>query len=182
MNLNDRLYEKFTPRERLALFYEAMARKDYAEADRLADTCERKSYRMQDAAYLQNLQYIHLSCLNALLMMSEAKQRAIAALGMLIHAKEKKGTQELRDKAIDIYIATIAQMLGTREAWWEFCATAGVDPESVMRTCWGDVPHWINEQLLSDIPEPIKADPDAKAEALGLFMRRWREIQDQNAA
>ena len=181
MKLNDALYEKFTPRERLALFYEAMARKDYGEADRLADTCERKSYRMQDAAYLQNLQYIHLSCLHALLMISEAKSRAVGALGLLVHAHEK-AVKKRRDKAIDVYIAAMGEILGTWEAWREFCATAGVDPDSVMRTCWGGVPHWINEHPLSGIPNPIKADPEAKAEALGLFMRRWREIQDQVAA
>ena len=182
MILTDKLYETFTPRERLALFFDAMARKDYAEVDRLTDTCERKSYRMQDAAYLQNLQCISMSCLHALLMISEAKSRAVAALGILIHAQEKKARKKLRDNAIDAYVATIGEILGMWEAWREFCATAGVDPESVMRTCWGSVPHWIDEQSLLGIPEPIKADPEAKAGALDLFMRHWRVIQDQHAA
>jgi hypothetical protein len=181
MILTDKLYETFTPRERLALFFDAMARKDYAEVDRLTDTCERKSYRMQDAAYLQNLQYVHVSCLHALLMISGAKFRAMAALGVLVHAHNKKALKKLRDKAIDVYIAAIGQILGTWEAWREFCAMAGVDPEAVMRTCWGSVPQWINDPPL-DIPDPIEADPEAKAVALDLFMRHWRVIQDQHAA
>jgi predicted secreted protein len=181
MKLTDTLYGKFTPRERLALFYEAMARKDYAEADRLADTCERKSYRMQDAAYLQNLQYIHLSCLYALLSISEAESRAVAALALLIHAQEK-AIKQRRDNAIDAYIAAVGEILGTWEAWREFCATAGVDPESVMRTCWGNVPEWINNYPFSDVIEEIEADPEAKARALDLFMRHWRVIQAQHAA
>lgn len=66
-----------------------MARKDHAEADRLADTCERTSYKMQDAAYLQNLQYIHMSCLYALLSISEAELRAAAAAASMLLAKAK---------------------------------------------------------------------------------------------
>lgn len=181
MKLNDTHYEKFTPRERLALFYEAMGRKDYAEADRLADTCERKSYRMQDSAYLQSLQHIHVFCLYTLLFIEEAKSRAGAVLGMLLFAQEK-GSKRLRDEAIVAYIATVGEILGTWEAWREFCATAAVDPEAVMRTCWGNVPDWINSYPLSDEIKPIKADPEAKARMLNLLMGRWRVIQDQLAA
>jgi len=178
MKLSDTLYEKFTPRERLALFYEAMSRKDYAEADRLADTCERKSYRMQDAAYLQNLQYIHLSCLHALLAISEAESRVAAAGALMLLAKEKD-TKKIRD-ALRIYAAAIREILGIWEAWQEFCATAGVDPNSVMQTCWGGVPRIVEGYPLidSDLPKTIKADPEAKAGMLNLFMGHWRVIQD----
>src|ERR1035437_3386979 len=144
MMLTDKLYETFTPRERLALFYEAMARKDYAEAERLADTCERKSYRMREASFQQNMQYIHMSCLHALLLIEDAKYRAMAALGVLIYA-QVKAHKKRRDSAIDVYIAMIGKILGTWAAWCEFCATAGVDPEAVMQTCWGNVPDWIND-------------------------------------
>ena len=180
MKLSDTLYEKFTPRERLALFYEAMARKDYAEADRLADTCERKSYTMQDAAYLQNLQYIHLSCLHALLSISEAESRAAAAAAMMLLAKDKDA--EKRREDLHRYAAAIREILGIWEAWREFCATAGVDPEAVMRTCWGNVPRILGEHPLSDLLKPFKPDPEAKAGMLDLFMGRWREIQNHHAA
>ena len=181
MKLRDTLYEKFTPRERLALFFDAMARKDFSEVDRLTGTCEQRSYRMLDAAYQQNLQYVHVSCLHALLLIEAAKFRAMAALAVLIHTQEKRGRKKLRDEAIDVYIVTIGRILGTWEAWREFCAIAGVDPEAVMRTCWGGAPSWINDPPL-DIPDPIEADPEAKAVALDLFTRHWRVIQDQHAA
>jgi|ERR1035437_8086547 hypothetical protein len=180
MKLRDTLYEKFTPRERLGLFYAAMARKDFSEVDRLADTCERKSYRMREASFQQNMQYIHMSCLHAILLIEGAKFRAMAALGVLIYA-QVKAHKKRRDEAIDVYIAMIGKVLGTWEAWCEFCAIAGVDPEAVMQTCWGSAPSWINDPPL-DIPDPIEADPEAKALALDLFMRHWRVIQDQHAA
>lgn len=180
MKLNDMLYKKFTPRERLALFYESMARKDFAEADRLADTCERKTYKMPDAAYQQNMQYIHLSCLHALLLIEEQTSQAVAALGLLLLANNT-ANKKLRADAAESYIAAVSAILGTWEAWREFCATAGVDPQSVMRTCWGCIPNFIAKHPLPNSSTPIVADPEAKAEALGLFMRRWCEIQ-QNAA
>lgn len=177
MKLSDTLYENFTSRERLALFYEAMSRKDYAEADRLADTCEHKSYKMQDAAYLQSMQYIHLSCLHALLAISEAESCAAAA-GVSMLLTKKKNTKEFRH-ALCIYAASIRQILGIWEAWQEFCATAEVDPKSVMRTYWGGVPRIVEGYPLidSDLLKTIKADPEAKAEMLDLFMGQWRVIQ-----
>lgn len=182
MKLNEKLYEKFTPRERLALFFEALARKDHAEADRLADTCERKSYRMPDAAYLQNLQYVHVCCLIALLSISEEESRVTAA-GVAMLLANKKDTKQSHH-AIGIYVAAIRHILGIWEAWQKFCATAEVDPISVMRACWGGVPRIVEGYPLldSDLPKTIKADPETKAEMLGLFIRRWRAIQDQNAA
>jgi len=180
VKLNDTMYEKFTPRERLALFFEAMGRKDYVEADRLADTCERKSYRMQDAAYLQSLQHIHLSCLHALLAIGEAESRASAA-GVSMLLAQKKDTKQNRD-AFHIYAAAIREISGIWEAWQEFCATAGVDPVCVMQTCWGDVPRMVKGYPLigSDQPKTIKANPEAKAGMLNLFIGRWRVIQEQH--
>ena len=181
MKLTDTLYEKFTPRERLALFYEAMARKDYAEADRLADTCERKSYKMQDAAYLQNLQYIHVSCLHALLAISEAESRAAAAAALALIAKTDDPMRP-RDDAMRGYVSALREILGIWEAWREFCAIAGVNPESVMRTCWGGLPRMIGERPPSELTKTIAADPEAKAGMLELFMNRWQTLQVQNAA
>lgn len=182
MELTDTLYEKFTPRERLALFYEAMARKDYPEADRLADTCERKRYIMQDAAYLQRLQYIHVSCLNALLAISEAELRATAVAASMLLAKEKD-TGKIPN-ALPIFAAAIGEILGIWEAWQEFCATAGVDPVCVIKTCWGAVPRIVEGYPLidADQPKPIKADPEAKAGMLNLLMGHWRVIQNQHPA
>jgi hypothetical protein len=47
----DKFYDTFTPDERVKLALAAMGRNDEAELRRLWDTCPRKNYRMQDAAF-----------------------------------------------------------------------------------------------------------------------------------
>jgi hypothetical protein len=46
VKLTDTHYQKFSPRERIALFSDAMGRRDGAEADRLIDICPEKTYRI----------------------------------------------------------------------------------------------------------------------------------------
>jgi hypothetical protein len=47
----DKLYDRFTPEERFRLTLEALARGDEQEAERLSESCPRRTYTMNDAAY-----------------------------------------------------------------------------------------------------------------------------------
>jgi hypothetical protein len=53
-------YEQLTPTERFRLSIEAMARKDWAEVDRLEDTCPRRTYRCEDEAFRDRMRHVHL--------------------------------------------------------------------------------------------------------------------------
>jgi len=182
MNLNDAHYEKFTTRERLGLLYEALARRDYSEADRLADTCGRKNYKMPDAAYLQNLQYIHMACLQALLAISEAEARAGTAGVAMLLAKERDANPT--GDVLPVYTKAMSEIVGIWEAWQAFCARAGVNPKAVILGCWGRVPRIVEELYAPDsgMAKTIKADSETQAGMLDLFMRQWDTIQDQLAA
>jgi hypothetical protein len=58
-NLNDKLYEAFTPKERADLALAAIARCDKAEFKRLNNTCARKNYIMNDIEYTERLDELH---------------------------------------------------------------------------------------------------------------------------
>jgi hypothetical protein len=48
VSVSDNLYARLTPLERLRAVTSALARHDFAERDRLVDTCERKTYSAVD--------------------------------------------------------------------------------------------------------------------------------------
>ena len=51
MNIKPIVYENLTPHQRVVAAFEAMARGDKDEADRLRETCPFKNYRQRDAAF-----------------------------------------------------------------------------------------------------------------------------------
>jgi hypothetical protein len=63
-----RHYASLAPPERFALVVEAMARRDFAEADRLEDSCPRFTYRAEDAEYRDRMRrsfaIAAMACLN----------------------------------------------------------------------------------------------------------------------
>jgi hypothetical protein len=82
---NDRLskfYDRFQPEERFRLTLEALARGDEEEAERLSDSCPRRTYTMNDLAYGDKvrggLQITMVVCLH--LTPSLAQLRMIRAL------------------------------------------------------------------------------------------------------
>ena len=184
MKLTDAHYEQFTPRERIALFWEAMGRKDLPEADKLIGTCPEKIYRIQDVAYVEGVRAIHYCCLHARLLIEQSGTRLMAAVGLLVMAGKPcdKGSRKRFIKAAYAYGAAAGAILGVWEAWREFCATAGVDPEAVMRASWGSVPQCIAEPLLPELSELVEADAEAKAQARELFRGRWETYQRRTAA
>ncbi|MGH8606514.1 MAG: hypothetical protein ACREX9_03545 [Gammaproteobacteria bacterium] len=53
--MRNALYERLTPNERLNLTLEALARRDFAEATRLSDTCPQYTYRLPDCEYAMRI-------------------------------------------------------------------------------------------------------------------------------
>ena len=189
MKMPDSYYERFTPRERITLFWEAMARRDHNEANRLIDTCSKKTYRMPDAAYSEGVRCIYEVCLLALLMIAQAQSSALALMGLIALASDSESEEPRRipnlDKIIEKYRHAENRIRGIWEAWGEFCATAGVDPEAVMRASWGDVPECITRPFAesvfgAELAGMIEPDPDAKKVALGLFQARWEMYQERD--
>jgi hypothetical protein len=66
-----KLYETLTPHERFVLTVEAMARKDDVEADRLADSCPRKVYRVEDAEFRDRIRRAYAIAMTVCLNMRE---------------------------------------------------------------------------------------------------------------
>lgn len=184
MRLTETHYEKFTARERIALFWDAMGRKDFPEADRLVATCPEKTYRMNDAEYSEGVRAIHDCCLHALLLIEQATGKVLATLGLLlgsVDAEAGRGRERFA-KAADGYCAASERLWGYWEAWREFCAGVNVDPEAVMRAAWGGLPHGIADVVLPELQDEIEPDPEAKAQALELFRARWERYQRRMAA
>jgi hypothetical protein len=183
VKLTDSHYEKFSSRERISLFWDAMGRGDHAEADRLIDTCPVKTYRIQDLAYLEGVRAIHDCCLHALLMIEQAAGRMLSSMGFALWAIDgrRKDASDLADKACDAYALTRGRLLGYWAAWCEFCADVGVDPEAVIRATWGVVPNWITEPLFfPEVDDLIEPDAGAKAMALDLYRHRWSVYRKRN--
>jgi hypothetical protein len=183
VKLTDTHYTKFSPGERIALFWEAMGRADHAEADRLIDTCPEKTYRMQDLAYFEGVRAIHYCCIHALLMIEQAAGKMLSSMGLALWTLDttKTDVSDLVDKACEAYALARGRLLGYWEAWCDFCEGVGVDPEAVMRASWSGVPKWITEPLVfPEVDELIEPDPEAKASALDLFRHRWKVYRERN--
>ncbi len=181
----DGIYWKLTSVERVALVFEALARKDLSEADRLVDTCEMKSYRMADAAYLQRLQVIHLAALHARLLLDQQFANGLAATGVLAYSglEFARKSMKLFSEGVDRLLCVDSQMRGIWLAWKDFCTEAAVDPLKVMEAAWGPVPaHYENgcaPLLLSLKRKPREPDTEAYEMAIGLF-RRGLDIVERN--
>jgi hypothetical protein len=51
MDIKPGTYKALTPRERSVAYFEALARRDFTEADRLHDSCPRKTYTQPDLSF-----------------------------------------------------------------------------------------------------------------------------------
>lgn len=175
------LYEKFTPKERIALMVEAMARMDYAEADKIIDTCQRKRYDMADAAYIEGFRCVHLMALYTRVMLLEMQSVGMAALGMLAHLKDRKdeeGEEEF-SKWCDRLMWADANTQGVWLAWARFCADVGVDAAMAFSIGWSEAPDQFKVGVSAaflDI-EPPEVDQEAYKRALDLFLGYWERVK-----
>lgn len=63
MMIKPAVYESLTPRQRVVAAMEAVGRNDTAEADRLRQTCQFKTYRQRDAEFSDRMDAIHRAAL-----------------------------------------------------------------------------------------------------------------------
>ena len=85
-----KLYDRFTPDERVRLAIRALARSDDAEADRLARACPRKTYTMIDAGFTDRLEATEVLtlCIMVELLPRLARLRTVGTRQRL-HAQPK---------------------------------------------------------------------------------------------
>lgn len=171
MKQADRLYERFTPAERVSLVVEAMARKDYSEADRLIDTCEIKRYDMVNAEFKESLRMIHTLALHTHIWLLEQQTRAFAALAMIVHYVD--GDDEKFERNCTALKDADERILGIWKAWEEFCRTVGVDPEKVMAMDGYDVPacyrRGLANEFLSELDFELEPNQESYRYASGLY-------------
>jgi len=160
---------------------EAMARKDYAEADRIIDTCQRKRYEMADVAYTEGFRCVHLMALYARVMLLEMQSVGMAALGMLAHYKDRKDEegQEEFSKWCDRLMLADANIQGIWLAWERLCADVRVDAGKAFSMGWSEAPDHFKvgmAKAMLDI-EPPEVDQEAYKRALDLFSGYWERVK-----
>ena len=124
-----RLYDRLDNDERARLFFEAAARRDVEELDRLNDTCPQKTYRGEDWNYTRKKHRIHKATLMYQIGNDRAIIAALAALvGFLSYKNEDdiEGCAELVNKAIGIY-------KGRLLAWQKLCNQMGIADETLTK-------------------------------------------------
>jgi len=180
VKLSDGHYERFTPKERIALVFEAVARADYTEAERLIQTCPQKSYRMPDMAFSEGIQSIRDCCMQVLLLVERASGKALACLSVLVAAggSEVKDKPDLHSEAVRAHALALAEISGIWAAWQKFCAEVGVDAEVVVRGCSGDLPEWIRDLNTPVLRGVIEPDPNTQARTLELLHEIWKAHRD----
>ncbi len=120
-----KFYDRFSAHERFRLVVEAKARGDEEEAERLADSCPRYTYKMNDAAYgdrmRASLEITIIVCLD--LATHLAKLRMIDAFRVILPYSRTVWTNEAHLAYLNGHLA------GSRYAWRQ----AGME---------GDPPGW----------------------------------------
>jgi hypothetical protein len=160
---------------------EAMARKDYAEADRIIDTCKRKRYEVADLAYTEGFRCVHLMAMHARVMLLEMQSIGMATLGLLAHLADRRDEegQEEFSKWCDRLMCADANIQGIWLAWERFCAEVGVDADKAFSIGWSEVPDHFKVGMagaMLDI-EPPEVDEEAYKRALDLFSGYWERVK-----
>lgn len=115
MQIKPIIYESLTPRQRIIATIDAEARGDKEEVQRLVQTCQKKNYRENDAAYgetIQNLMYVALG------VECELSRNALAFMTAIY--LDYGIMKEYLQNIIDI-----------RTAWHETLESMGISPESM---------------------------------------------------
>lgn len=155
------LYSQLSPRERVALWVEAVANNDAEQTRRIFATCPRYSYsNMADMRFTEAAEQLFSMARDAALWMLRMQYYAALVAGGLAAAKKNdkrlpnatKRLEELQD-----------YVLGYWDAWCDFCKGQGVNPESAIKLAWGTRPP-LND-LRDDLgasDEDLERDSDAR--------------------
>ncbi len=121
-------YPTLTADERARLFIAAAARRDYAELDRLNDTCPRGHYIAGDPDYARRKIGLMVTALAWSGRTQQAECGVIAALAMLLVAEDCGSDTAAIEEALAVQFRKHAAQ---EEAWRRFCADIGIDPEAI---------------------------------------------------
>lgn len=122
----DKMYSKLTTEERLRAFIEAAARRDADEADRLNDTCPRHVYETEDQAYIRAKFNVLILTYTTHLDAARHAELAVFAMAILMF-----GQPEHHEKVERSLNAFIRRYRTKQEGFARFCATLGIDPETL---------------------------------------------------
>lgn len=145
--IQDQQYTQFTAKERINLTIAALARGDEAEADRLWKTCPRYKYDAHDFGYTLGVDA--LIVLGALFFQKcvlhynliKKADTFITGFEQDLEFEEAEGFNDLAKKMRDlIELATKAQnahiskIKGLFNGFKQFCSSAGLDDENILKT------------------------------------------------
>lgn len=153
------LYKNMTNDERVVLFFEAAARMDIEEMDRLNDTCPQKTYRGEDWSYTRKKRSIH----DATIMYKIGNDRAIigallALVGILTYDNDDdiESSVQALQRGMDVY-------KGRMLAWQQLCDSLGIDSNTLAKASG------LNDTYASDflinLDFGLEIEPDKEAQA-----------------
>ena len=129
-------YALLTNDERFRLFVEAIGRNDLQEADRLDNSCLRKTYKIQDWDYThRKVRFIFLAqCHLAEIL----KLDVLAHLALVIRlAHEGDGESESVEAAADVFEKLMRVRQAKQIGWERFCEKLGVNPSAIANQLHG---------------------------------------------
>ena len=118
MQIKPMIYENLTAPQRVIAVIEAEARDDEAEVQRLVKSCPKKTYRMNDAAFVETIQSLTHITLHVECMIHRKLLGVVAAFYLE------------RDESIDRLLQSIADIRG---AWERMLESMGIAPDAMRK-------------------------------------------------
>lgn len=174
--INEKIYNNFTPSERLNLAIAALAREDQVEVDRLQRSCPVKNYTARDLKYKDYfISYTNIS-MTFYTLCADLFTRITAYSYVLLLNAQKLENKKLFKLNIEIKSASdsqdilIAQLKAVYDGFYQFCNDAKLNGDDILKT--------INFGVLNPdgylSMEYIKADEEYTKEVKALFMELWQ--------
>lgn len=118
MKLKDTLYDSLTPRQRIIASFEAKARGDDQEVEKLIKTCPKKTYQMTDPDYSDEMTRLTIT---TLMYECQIRKYMVMALANIHHGNSDK-------------VDKIAHEIGTlHNLWSDYLSDYGVDIDMILR-------------------------------------------------
>lgn len=156
-SISPTVYESLTPRQRIIATIEAEARDDQEEVQRLVKTCPKKTYRMNDADYAEEVQ---LLLADSMAMECDMSYMAINFLFVSLRGKSSP----------EIWLNSMAVL---QAAWDAEIEERGIDPATMSKA--GCQRHPIVNYLLDTAPPP-------SAEAVQELRQRLAQARENRSA
>lgn len=170
--MKDSIYEKLIPIERLNITIDALARQDFAEADRACDTCPTYTYRMPDTEYLRSLENAFQLAAMFSAECWECAYRALAAR-VAIHMLERGSGRydESIDELLAGYDRLVVKHKALHAAWRRFWAEVGLDAGQILKVAGvGDTRELCTFRAVAD---GLPSDPHTEQQIYAQLKSCW---------